>query len=210
MKIKMAISILVTAAIPAFGDTIANWTFDSDSPTATSVDPNATASSFTLSSGSVTYYKGNPSTGQAIGGKGWNVSDGNMWWEFTVTADAGDVLNFKSLTFDDRASGTGPTDWSVTINGDPAGSSQSTHGSFSTDTADLSAAEFQGLTSAEVKIFGFGATSSKGTWRLDNVSLNRKTRPVPVSLPVGFGAGALLTVLALSRCFTGAEQSESR
>jgi hypothetical protein len=208
MKIRILLLLsLAVAAIPSRAITISQWTFDGSIQTPASVDPNVTASNFTLSSGSVSFVQGNPSSGIAISGTGWNVADGNKWWEFTVTANAGYTLNFTSLTFDDRVSSTGPTGWSVTINGITADSNQATHSAFSAspmNAVDLSAGAFQALTSADVRIFGFGASGSSGTFRLDNVTLDGtvvQIQSVPETLPFAFTALVLVSLIALSRRF---------
>jgi hypothetical protein len=211
MKTSMAILVCSLIGItPALvlGTTIAQWNFDASPQTAASFDPNAPATSFTLSSGgTINFYQGNPSTGKAISGTGWNAASptasGAQWWEFTVTANAGYVLDLTSLTFDDQKSSTGPANWSVTINGvdaTPPGP-PSTHSTFSTtpmDTVSLTA--FQNLPSADVKIIGYGATSSLGTWRLDNVTLNGLVSPVPDSIScLAVLAWALGLLAALGR-----------
>lgn len=197
--LKLPVLFFTLATLPACAVSIANWTFETSVQTPALVDPNATASSFTLSSGSISYVSGNaPSATTAISGTGWNVADGVKWWEFTVTANPGYAVNLDSLTFDDRASSTGPTSWSVTVNGISAVSGQSTHQAFSSspmNTVSLSGLVFQGLNSANVKIFGFGASGSTGTWRIDNVTLSGTLIPsqaVPETLTPAFTAIALV------------------
>lgn len=177
MKTKILFLLFLAAAtIPARAITISQWTFETGVQTPASVDPNATASSFTLSSGGVTFPSGNaPTATTAISGTGWNVADGVKWWQFTVTANAGYQLDLTSLTFDDQRSPTGPASWSVTVNGVTAVSGLGTHAAFAANpmnTVSLSGLAFQDLGSAVVKIFGFGASAPVGTWRLDNVNLN--------------------------------------
>lgn len=192
MKTKFFVLLLLVTISSASAVTIAGWTFENGIDatgvqTPASVNPNATATVFALSSGSVSFFGGNaPTATTAISGIGWNVLDGVKWWEFTVAASSGFELDLSSLTFDDRASGTGATRWSVTVNGVPAASSQATHAAFSSNpmnTVSLSALAFQDLSSAVVKISGSGASGATGTWRLDNVSLNgevaKKVLPVP-------------------------------
>lgn len=207
MKTSLAVFVFSLVSItPALvmGTTIAQWTFDDGAQTPTPGAPNTTVSSFTINSGGITFPQGNPSTGLAISGTGWNVADGNAYWEFTVTPNSGYTLDLASLMFDDRASGTGPSGWSVTINGVTA-ASRSTHGSFVSgpmNTIDLSAVAFQDLTAADVKIFGFGASGSMGTWRLDNVNLDgmvTQVASVPDSISFGFAAAVLFGVLIFPR-----------
>ncbi len=212
---KISTTILACSLIgihPALvmGTPIAEWNFGSgasDTQTAAVVDPNAAASNFVLSSGSITFPQGNPTSGDAISGIGWDATSptaiGAQWWEFTVTANAGYVLDLTSLTFDDKKSTYGPVNWSITVNG-LAADSGNTHSSFSSttpmNTASLSA--FQDLTTVDVMIYGFGATDSRGTWRLDNVALNGSVIPVPSvpdSIPCLAGLGCALGLLAVFR-----------
>jgi hypothetical protein len=201
MKIRLAILVCsLTGFTPALvmGTPIAKWTFETGVQTPALVDANATASTFTLSSGTVGFVAGNsPTAATAITGSPWNVSDGVKWWEFTVTAKTGYLLDLTSLTFDDRASSTGPMYWSVTINGITAISSQTTHNTFYTDSINLSA--FQDMLSADVKIFGFGGSGSGGTWRVDNVILNGLVCSVPDSIPAFAVLAGILGLLGTLR-----------
>ncbi|HKI69858.1 MAG TPA: hypothetical protein VKA67_09740, partial [Verrucomicrobiae bacterium] len=144
IRIRIRIGVLILGLVTAttlatfssFADTIAQWTFETDVQTPASVDPNVTHSDFVLSSGSVVFHSGNaPTAVTGISGTGWTASSPNdsdaKWWEFTITANSGYVLDLASLTFDDRASGTGAADWSVAINGVMVVSDEPTHDSFS-------------------------------------------------------------------------------
>lgn len=163
---------------------IATYTFDGEVQTPDTLDPMVTASSFSLSpSASLTFPAGNdPTPADGISAKGWNVAEGAKWWEFTITPAPGHLLNLVSMTFDDQRSSTGPLDWSLSINGITAATGLATHDTFAANpmnTVDLSGAEFQGVESATVQLFGFSASSSSGTWRLDNVTLTGAAVAVP-------------------------------
>ncbi len=184
----LLITLLAIAAIhaSALAVPLSQWTFDASTQSPALVDPKVTTSDFTVSAGAHSFVAGNPSSGSAINASGWAIADGVKWWQFTVTAQTGHLLDLTALTFDQRASATGPTAWSLMINGIAAAIAQATSGAFSASPMhqiDLTAATFQGLGSAEVRIFGYGAGSSAGTWRLDNVSLNgavvSAAQPVP-------------------------------
>lgn len=203
-SLNVALFLTLAATASSFATTIAQWNFDGSVQTAASVDANVTATTFAPSTGANSFVTGNPNTGQAITATGWNVADGVKYWGFTVTANGGLVLDLSSLAFDDQRSGTGPTSWTVTINGITALSSQATHnGAFGGDSVSLTGVSFQNLSAADVRIFGFGASGSGGTWRLDNVTLGgtvdrASTAPaVPDSLPPIFDAIALAGVLLL-------------
>jgi len=204
-SLNVALFLTLIATASSFATTIAQWNFDGSVQTAASVDANVTATTFAPSAGVNTFVTGNPNTGQAITATGWNVVDGTKYWGFTITASGGFVLDLSSLTFDDQRSATGPTSWTVTVNGITALSSQATHnGVFGGDSVSLSGASFQNLSAADVRIFGFGASGSGGTWRLDNVILGgsvdrASTAPAaPDSLPTIFDALALAGVILLS------------
>ena len=190
-------------ATASFAASVTQYNFDGSVVTASSVDANATASTFTQSAGANSFFSGNPSTGQAISGTGWNGADGAKFWEFTVTANGGFALNLSSLTFDDQKSTTGPTSWTVVVNGTTVLSSQATHTSITSgnNSVSLSGLTFQNLGSVDVKISGFSATSSAGTWRVDNVTLNgtvdRAVASAPDSLPFAFEAMVMGGVMLL-------------
>lgn len=151
------------------------YTFDIPPDAApSSNDPNVDATDFSPLSGAH-FTPCSPSSGNGIEADSWTGADGVRWCQFTVSAAANHVLNLSSLQFDDHASATGPIGWSVTINGTPVSVGQPTHFNFSPspmNTVDLSGNSFQGLSSALIKIFGFDAPVTDGTWCLDNVALN--------------------------------------
>jgi hypothetical protein len=195
----------VAAVLLAFGANAQSviYTFETQVQTPSSFDPLLAASNFNLSSGTVSFVAGNaPTATTAISGIGWNVADGAKWWGFTLTPDAGYALDLSSLQFDDRASATGPINWSVSVNGTAAISGQSSHASFSTspmNTVDLTASAFQGLSSADVRIFGYNASGPTGTWRLDNVRLNGLVKFVPEPHAYEIAAVACLALLGLRK-----------
>src|ERR1700754_2407988 len=85
VRLNVALFSAAVVTSSAYAVSIAQYNFDGSVATASSVDANATASTFTLSAGPTTFFAGNPGTGQAISGTGWNGSDGAKFWEFTVT-----------------------------------------------------------------------------------------------------------------------------
>jgi hypothetical protein len=177
---------------------LVGYTFDTDVQTPASVDPLVSASDFNLSSGTVSFVQGNPTSGSAVSGINWNVADGAKWWEFTLTPNAGYELNLSVLQFDDRASPTGPTNWSVSVNGNVVISEQTSHLNFTSspmNTVDLTDPMFQGLSSAYVQIFGYDASGPVGTWRLDNVTLGGSVIAVPEPHVSAVAAVACLFVL---------------
>jgi hypothetical protein len=93
---------------------------------------------------------------------------------FTLFANAGVTFDLVQLDFDYRSTGSGPTQWSITINGVTAGSgSLLNDSSYHTESLELST--FSGLSSAEVRLNGFGTTSGGGRLSVDNFQLDGLT-----------------------------------
>lgn len=137
------------------------------------VDGDVSASSFDINAGrSITYPAGNP--GQAISATGWTGDAGSKYWEFTLTANAGIVFDLSNFSFDYRSTGSGPTQWSVSINGSTVGS-----GAFLTDSTyhseSFEIATLSGLSSAQIQLVGYGTTSGAGRLSIDNVVLDGLT-----------------------------------
>lgn len=170
--------LLLTAALTlatAARAQLVTYDFDGDTPAPSFEDGDVTASDFSRNVGAISYSTGNP--GDAISGSGWSVSD--RYWEFTVTANQGLVLDLTSLSFDYRSTATGPTSYQITING-----GNLTSGSLSNDSSfhalDLPISGYNSLSSAQLRIYASDASSGAGTLRLDNVTLNGlAVTPVP-------------------------------
>src|ERR1039457_6849019 len=102
--------------------TLAFWNFDTLSNIPTSAATNLTVTSITtnnLSSGATfTFFGGN--TGSATAAGGFSTSAGPptaafSCFAFSITVSNGAVANLSKVSFDDRASATGPTKFSVQI-----------------------------------------------------------------------------------------------
>lgn len=171
------------------------YTFETEVATPASPANGISGTSFAISVGTFNYASGcAPTAATAISDNDWRGGEGAKWWEFTVTPTAGGLLNLRELSFDDQRSGTGPAQWSVTVNGMTAAANQNTHAAFGRSIVDLSGTSFQGLGSAAVRIYGYNGTSSSGTWRLDNVTLegNVMAVPEPSSWALLAGGGLLM------------------
>ena len=123
--------------------------------------------------GSLTDFTGNP--GRALAAR--NFLDGNTMM-LVVKLLPGVTLALDGYSFDHLASATGPVNWDLEINGTPiAGGATST--SFTALSGGLS---LDNITdSVTVKLFGFGAASNSGTYRLDNFTLNGSVSSVPLA-----------------------------
>ncbi len=160
---------------------LVTYDFEGDIATPSAVDGSVSSSVFSRNAGNaISYSTGNPG-GSAISGSGWTgVDSGNgKYWEFTVSANSGLVLELASVAFDYRSTTTGPTNWELTVNGSTAGS-----GSIQNDLGFHSVStplnSFSGLPSATIRIHGYGASSGGGALRMDNVSLDGLAlTPVP-------------------------------
>ncbi|HVM59821.1 MAG TPA: DNA/RNA non-specific endonuclease [Verrucomicrobiae bacterium] len=187
--------------------TLAFWNFDSGTMSAaTALVPNYTNAYITVtSSGSFTplngaafytgsggggflstgpFFQGNPTTGYAVSGKSWSTSAGPVTssmpcWAFALTVTNGMQAGLSSLSFDDKASGTGAQDFDVQISRQTDFSSviydsgaKTTHSGFTTTPMNTLALSNTGLTgTVYFRIYGYGATSASGTWRVDNVNV---------------------------------------
>lgn len=166
------------------------YDFDAASPNPTSVADGVSGGAFEL-----THSEDGPlepvfyvqDSGHAIGDTRWNVAEGEKWWSFTVTANPGTLFSLSSLVFSDRATASGPTDWTVFINniGVAFGStSQVGSGQLGEQSIDLTPfdSDLSGIDFAEVQIFGYGGSGGSGTWRIDDVILHGEgpaIAPVP-------------------------------
>ena len=164
--------------------TLAFWNFDGSTPQPSLVMTNIAASPVaTSNTGSIQYFGGNPSTGQAIATSGFSTSAGppatnTSCFTFSVIVTNGSVASLSSLSFDDQRSGTGPTAFTVQIShtanfssGIYTSAAQTAH------TAIASGANSFPLTLSNLtgtiyfRLYGYSAGSSGGTWRIDNLKV---------------------------------------
>ena len=94
----------------AFSGTLAAWNFDASTATANTVATNLAASPVTVvnTTGSLTYFAGNPSTGEAIASSGFTSTAGPpttsySCFAFSLTITNGSQAGLSSLRFDHRA-----------------------------------------------------------------------------------------------------------
>ncbi len=102
--------------------------------------------------------------------------DLNQYYNFSITANGGFVVDVDSLTFTERRSGTGITKYQV----------RSSVDNFAAPLVDvtvpddtnirpaklaLPGAPFNSLSTIEFRIYGYAAEATAGTWRMDDVRL---------------------------------------
>lgn len=159
----------------AEGVTIASWNFDdlSTNPDAGSVSG---ASFSENSDGTSTYVQGNPNTGKAYSSNDWQADE---YYEVDVPTSG--YKNIR-LSFDDKASATGPTQYQVKYSTDGTAFTDLSNGSgnislsFSTspmksfDFSEISALNNNPNSKIRITVKNQG-THSAGTWTIDNVSV---------------------------------------
>ena len=180
-----------TGTTPSFGSsgTMAFWNFDATNASPSFVAAGLTATSFVVgnlgSGGSLTFFQGNPATGEAVGASSFTSSAGPpttsySYYGFSLSTTSGSQLSLSNMSFDDRASTTGPTnftvqisqqsDFSTTIYDSGIRVSHVTSGStFGSTSLPLTNSGLTGT--VYFRIYGYKSTGSGGTWRLDNVNL---------------------------------------
>jgi PKD repeat protein/endonuclease/exonuclease/phosphatase family metal-dependent hydrolase len=164
--------------------TLAYWDFEQTNGMASAVAANLTATPVTnlnVSGVAVTFPTGNP--GLAISSINFVTTAGPpttsfSCWSFNLTVANGAQATLSSLSFDDRASGTGPTKFSVQVSTQSVFSAiydsgiQSTHTAFSTTPMNTSTLSLSNLTGTiYFRIYGYQSGALTGTWRIDNVNI---------------------------------------
>ncbi|WP_013334557.1 ExeM/NucH family extracellular endonuclease [Gloeothece verrucosa] len=162
---------------------LGQYTFNSDSLAASNVANNVSFSNFGTGSG-VTNPSTNP-TGFATGNptpaiirSSWSSGfTANDYFNFTVTLTNNNILNLSNLTFNNQRSNTGPNQIEIRSSLDNYATVIASSSSVSTNinSASLSfnlAALSNISQPLDLRIYAYGASSSAGTLRLDNVQLN--------------------------------------
>ena len=169
------------------------------SPTSTAsvVAANLTASVFAGNLGSPTTGSGSPVFSAGSGGSFFSASSwtgaapGSNYFEFTLTPSAGYALSLSSISLGYRATGTGPTAFAIRSSADAFGASL-VGGSITNDSAwhssgALSITLSSLTTATTIRVYGSGASSGSGTFRIDDVSLAGSLALVAVPEPSAYG-----------------------
>jgi hypothetical protein len=190
---------LLAVALPTQAATIVLYDFDASGggfenrPEALAT--NISASAWSVRDGTLTDDPGNP--GSAIVARSWHGDNGNAF-TFHITVDPGYRLTLDGFSFDQWASGTGPSNWTLSIGGNSAASGI-TSTTFTNRSGSLSLGNFSGVVS--VILFGNGGKEStaQGTWRVDNFTLTGNVTHAPLPASLGLLASALLPLWGFRR-----------
>ncbi len=148
------------------------------------IDPGLSAGGWQLRDGSLDFAAGRDGIASdlAMLGRSWGTggTPGNRF-TLELTIAPGSTLRLDGYSFSEQASGSGPSSWSLEVDGIPLASGP-TAGSFTTRSGTLSTAALQGT--VLLALLAGGASSDSGSWRIDEFSLNGSlsTVPLPTSL----------------------------
>ena len=104
----------------------------------------------------------------SINSSGWGTgasADVTKYYSFTVTPAAGCSVTLDTLALDVKASATGPTQGDVATSADSFVTHATAFAGTSTSNATLTAS---GSSKIEIRVYGYAAGSSGGTFRIQN------------------------------------------
>jgi hypothetical protein len=196
------------AAGTAQAATLVNFTFNAGNvfvnPADTALNPDvAVLGPWTVRDGALIAagLNGQGGTGRAIGAQSFGGADatpaGNAFsFQFTTTGK----LALTEFSFWEQgssgANGLGPTDWTLSINGNPVASGAATQGNpGGAHDGVLALTGLTGVVTVEIAAFG-AANNATATWRIDDFVLAGTVQPIPLpaTLPLLAGAAGLLTL----------------
>jgi hypothetical protein len=134
------------------------------SVTATTVATGVTSNALTRASG-MTAVSGSGS----INSSGWGTgssADASKYYTFTVTPGSGCTVALTSVAMSVSASGTGPSTGDVATSADSFGAHTSSFTTSGSPTVTLSSVS--GTGAIEVRVYGYGASGSSGTFRISS------------------------------------------
>jgi len=174
-------------AAPVQSATLATYDFDAGDGGFTmapaTLAPEVVAAPWRDADGSLTSFTGSP--GRALGAR--HFADGNsLLW--SAQASSGRQLQLDGLRFDQQASSSGPKFWAVRVNGELVASGATTL-AFTAVHVPLA---LPARDRVDIALDGFDASSTQGTWRIDNFQLLGATAPVPVPPALPLLASGLL------------------
>ncbi|MEM6878240.1 MAG: hypothetical protein AAF544_06770, partial [Bacteroidota bacterium] len=205
-----------------FAQNIASWDFEPDPGTASPATVAANASAgdaeFGPTNNNINFFSGNGSD-EAYSAANWSTGGiaADRYIEFSVDAAPGFVLNITGITFDERRSNSGPTQFDVASSTDPTFSTNAIYGgalnvvipdndSWRTQTFTQTV---NGVETYVFRIFGKNSEATGGTWRFDNVSIQGE---VVVAPPTTVGSANLscgMTGSTVSTTFNGSLSADN-
>lgn len=170
---------------------IAIWNFDDtsngDDSSPTVVAPGATATDVAISGAAKkAFINGSPSSGKAYNSRNWNA-DGSQsdskYIQVCVSPNSGNTLRITTIKFDAKASGTGPNSIEVRLTTDGTNFESLGAASVSSSFANKTFAPstfplFVSSGSACFRIYGSGASSTAGTFAMDNLIIQSSVLPI--------------------------------
>lgn len=159
-----------SSTCPQHGFTGALVTFDLTGQTGSEASVAATSSATGITGGALTRATALAAVSGAdsINSSGWStaaMADKTLYYAFSVTPSAGCTVNLASLAIQTAASGTGPAHFDVGTSVDNYTALSTAYAGTSTDTVTLSASAAGAIT---IHVFGYGATGSTGTMRIES------------------------------------------
>jgi len=165
--------------------TLAYWNFDSNADASLRAPSITTSPVAVQASGPLTFFEGDP--GFAIASRGFTQALGPpnsaySYFAFSLTVTNGYQARLSGISFENRASSTGPSLFDVQISQQASFSSviydsgalhaHVDSGSTVTWGSDALTLTNSGLTGTiYFRIYAYAASGSLGTWRLDNLSI---------------------------------------
>lgn len=146
-------------------------TYNLSAQTGSEVSAPATATAAGVTAGVLTRASGlTPVSGAgSINSSNWSLAtnaDPTKYYTFTVTPPAGCTLALTTLALDVSKSGTGPASGSVATSVDAFATH--TMAFAGTSTGNVSFSTVSGSSAIEVRVYGYAATATGGTWRIQN------------------------------------------
>ena len=164
----------------AVAQTLAQWNFDVNT-TATTIPANATISTAAWSVGTMSFPAGRTmaATDNALSTTGFNTAAINAakYIQFSVTPNANYAVVLNSISFYDQKSATGPTAWVLRSSLDGYVANLNTNTATNTPFAATPnvvelGLSFQNISTAVTfRLYAYGASSSAGTWRIDDLTI---------------------------------------